>query len=159
MPGTSKRGRRSLQAELSFAGCEPPGYDRGMSVPVPVEELADAAGRFGPVVFLLTTSDDHRPHATHASVVISGAEVNCGVGRRTARNGLERPLVSLLWPPAKDGGYSLIADGAITIVGTPGEDAVATIVVSNAVLHRPATGSATPGAGCEADCVDVEVPK
>lgn len=130
-----------------------------MSVPVPVEELADAARRFGPCVFLLTTSDDHRPHATHASVTVAGAQVSCGVGRRTARNAMERPLVSLLWPPVEDGGYSLIVDGAITIAGTPGDDAVATIDVSNAVLHRPATGEAAPGAGCAADCVDVDVPQ
>jgi hypothetical protein len=130
-----------------------------MSVPVSVEELAEAVAGFGPVTYLLTTGDDDRPHATHAVVTVSGGVLSCGLGRRTARNALARPNVSVLWPPVEEGGYSLIVDGAITVSGTPGEDAVGTVAVSSAILHRPATGEPAPGAACAADCVDVEVPE
>lgn len=132
-----------------------------MSVPVPVEELADAVTKFGPVTYLLTTGDDQRPHATHAVVTVAGNELSCGLGRRTARNAAARPNVSVLWPPVEEGGYSLIVDGEITVSGTPGEDAVGTVKVASAILHRPATGEPAPSgaADCDADCVEVEVPE
>jgi len=110
-----------------------------MSIPVPIEELADAAARYTQAPFLLTTSDDARPHAIQVEVSVRGAAVSCDVGRRTGHNSLERPLVSLLWPPTESGGYSLIADGEMSVSGTPGDGATGTIIVSNAVLHRPAS--------------------
>ncbi len=109
-----------------------------MSIPVPVKELAEAVGRYGPAAFLLTGSDDSRPHVTHVAVTVDGASITCELGRKAARNSMARSLVSLLWPPVEAGGYSLIVDGEISVSGTPGEDAVGTIVATNAVLHRPA---------------------
>ncbi len=129
-----------------------------MSVPVAVEELAEAVARFGPVVYLLTTGEDGRPHATHADVAVDAGVVTCGLGRRTARNGLAQPLVSLVWPPVEEGGYSLIVDGTISVSGEPGVDAMGTVTATNAVLHRPATGApAAKDSSCEADCLDVEI--
>lgn len=129
-----------------------------MSVPVAVEDLAEAVAQFGPVVYLLTTGEDGRPHATHADISVEGAVLTCGIGRRTARNGAAQPLVSLVWPPVEPGGYSLIVDGEIAVTGTPGDDAVGTVTATNAVLHRPASGAAPAAdAACDADCVDVEI--
>lgn len=109
-----------------------------MSIPVPVEELAEAAVRYGPSAFLLTTSDDSRPHAIHISAHIDGAAITCELGRKTAHNAAARPLVSLVWPPIEAGGYSLIVDGEMSVAGGQPEDALGTILVTNAVLHRPA---------------------
>lgn len=128
-----------------------------MSIPVEATELADAAEPFT-VCYLLTTGDDHRPHATHVRATIDGASITCGLGRRTARNALARPEVSLLWPPHEPGGYSLIADGTIAVHGTPGDDATGVVTVANAVLHRPATPDSPPAEGCAADCAPVTVP-
>jgi len=129
-----------------------------MSIPVPVEELGDAVERYGATAFLLTTSDDQRPHATHVTVSVDGAVLSCGLGRKGARNGMARPNVTLLWSPVESGGYSLIVDGTMAVSGTPGEDATAAISATNGVLHRPAaTGSQPSATGCEADCAPVEV--
>jgi hypothetical protein len=131
-----------------------------MSVPVAVEELADAVARFGPVAYLLTTGEDGRPHATHADVSVDGSTVSCGIGRKTARNAAAQPLVSFVWPPVEKGGYSLIVDGSIEVTGSPGEDAVGTTTVTSAILHRPAAGPSVPRAdgSCDADCADVDLP-
>lgn len=130
-----------------------------MSIPVEVEELADTVERYGPACFLMTTSDDGRPHATHVGVTVDGAAITCELGRRTARNGLARPLVSFLWPPHEPGGYSLIVDGEIAVSGTPGDDAVGTITATKAVLHRPApVDEAAADAACGSDCLTVEIP-
>lgn len=126
-----------------------------MSVPVAIEELGDAIARYGPVAYLLTTSDDLRPHATHVVVELDGSTLRCGVGRRSARNGLERTAVSVLWSPNEAGDYSLIVDGDISIEGTPGEDATAAISVTHAILHRTASGP-TEG-DCDSDCKPIDL--
>ncbi len=129
-----------------------------MSVPVPVEDLRDTAARYGPAPFLLTTSDDGRPHATHVVVAIEGAELSCELGRRTARNGLARPAVSLLWAPIEAGGYSLIVDGDIAVAGDPESGATGTITATRAVLHRPApVDEASADASCGSDCLEIEI--
>ncbi len=60
------------------------------------------------------------------------------MGRSAARNIGASPEVALLWPPAEEGGFSLIADA--TGVVEPGGDGTCTAVltVTWAVLHRPA---------------------
>lgn len=129
-----------------------------MSVPVPVEDLTDTAARYGPAPFLLTTSDDGRPHATHVVVAIDGAEISCELGRRTARNGQARPVVSLLWPPVERGGYSLIVDGDMAVAGDPESGATGTITATRAVLHRPApVDEASADASCGSDCLEIEI--
>ena len=59
-----------------------------------------------------------------------------GVGQRTAAALAARPLVSCLWPGPDAGGLSLIADGEAQ-VRFEGDTALAVIVVSWAVRHRP----------------------
>jgi hypothetical protein len=48
----------------------------------------------------------------------------------------QHPDVTLVWPPSKPGGYTLIVDGRGELEG----DAL-TIVPDRAVLHRPAGNS------------------
>ena len=128
-----------------------------MSVPVPVEELSETVDRYGAATILLTVNDELRSHATNVQVEVSGAEIRCGVGRRTTANMLARPLVSFLWPPTEPGGYSLIADGEAVVEPDGDNGGTAVITVSNAVLHRPATTEPDPDAACASDCVTVEV--
>lgn len=74
------------------------------------------------------------------------------MGRRTLTNCDARPSVTLLWPPARTGGYSLIVDGTAEPLGDG-------VVVSpaRAVLHRPAAEPAEGAAGdvCGSDCVEL----
>lgn len=131
-----------------------------MSIPVEVEALPDTVARFGPAAYLLTTGDDGRPHATHVVVDVSGAEIRCELGRRTARNGRVRPLVSMLWPPTEPAGYSLIVDGELEVVGgdESGEGAVGVVTATWAVLHRPAPVEGAEDAACGSDCLSIEIP-
>lgn len=101
-----------------------------MSVKVDLDELAGAAAerRFA---YLLTVTDDQRPHA----VAVTFACVR-------------RP---------SEGGSTLIADGWCAVA----EDGdLATFLASGAVLHRPAdrAGPAAGGTGCGNDCVPVGGP-
>ena len=125
-----------------------------MSIPVPVEGLADAmSGRA--FAYLLTVGDDGRPHAVAVTPQLVGGGLVAAVGRRTADNAAARPgAVSLVWPPAEVGGYSLIVDGVAAVDG-------GNVVVrpSKGVLHRPApvdAGPAAPGS-CGNDCVGVPI--
>ena len=128
-----------------------------MSIPVEVEALSETVARYGPETFLLTTGADGRPHATHVVVEIDGAILRCGIGRRTARNATEQPLVSFLWPPAEPGGYSLIVDGEI-VIERADEERVGAITATKAVLHRPAVNALTREPANGSDCVRVAAP-
>jgi hypothetical protein len=109
-----------------------------MSVPVPLDALAAQLGVYGPVAFVVTTSADGRPHTVSATVALVGGVLRGAVGRTTATNAVERPTVTVLWPPAADPRYSLIVDADATVDGTPGTDAVLVLTPTRAVQHRQA---------------------
>jgi hypothetical protein len=119
-----------------------------MSVPVDVRDLGAHAADRGLVAFLLTTSDDGRPHAVSVSLQGGDGTFGCRVGRRSAANAVARPLVSLLWPARTDDDYSLIVDGDATVsAAEDGGDLVVT--PSRAVLHRTAEN--------RSDCVPLDL--
>jgi hypothetical protein len=125
-----------------------------MSIAVELERVQAEAATRGPA-YLLTVTDDGRPHAVAVSVRWDDGAVVMSAGRTSVRNASGRPAVSLLWPPAEDGGYSLIVDGEATAVPDPaGDGGRVSIAVTRAVLHRPAS---TPGpvedGACGSDCV------
>ena len=120
-----------------------------MSVKVDVHELAEKLREYG-FAYLLTVTDDQRTRAVAVTPAPgeAGLTFTDGLGRGTRANLSVRPDVTLLWPPRDASGYTLIADGRVTVT-----DDVATFVAEHAVLHRPAD-HATPGAsGCGNDCV------
>lgn len=118
-----------------------------MSVPVELEKLRKEVGRFGSLPFLLTTAADGRPHAVSVHVGWDGDHLVARAGRRTVGNVADRPLVSLLWAPVDEDGFSLIVDGTATA-----EDDQVSISPSTAVLHRQAS---PPGEASASDCVGV----
>ncbi len=126
-------------------------YAGGMSIPVAIEDLAAATGRYG-WAYLLTVRDDLRPHIVAVTPTWDGDQLVMSVGRGTARNAAARSAISLCYPPVDDGGYSLIVDGTATVV----DEASVRFAPTGAVLHRPApdgfTGSTT---GCGNDCEPV----
>ena len=123
-----------------------------MSIPVALERLNAEVERLGGSPYLLTVADDGRPHAVAVAVSWEGAVLSAKLGKRSAANVAARPLVSLLWPPAEAGGYSLIVDATASVEGS-GEEVRARIEPTRGVLHRPARGPAKPGSACGADCV------
>jgi hypothetical protein len=125
-----------------------------MSVKVDVHELAERLRDYG-FAYLLTVTDDQRTRAVAVTPTATegGLTFTDGLGRGTRANLSVRPDVTLLWPPRDASGYTLIADGRVSVVD--GDPAVATFVADHAVLHRPADHG-TPGAtGCGNDCVPV----
>jgi len=122
-----------------------------MSIPVPLERLRAALDERPPAAYLLTVSDDGRPHAVHVRVAWDGDRLAVDVGTRSAGNAAARPSVSLLYPVRTDGDYSLIIDGTAE-VATRADGRRVSIAPTKAILHRPAAAP-EPGAACADDCV------
>lgn len=119
-----------------------------MSVKVEIGELGGALADFA-FAYLVTVGDDYRAHTVAVDAVWAGGRFTVGgVGNSTRRNAVAHPDVTLVWPPAQPGGYTLIADGHADVT-----DAGLVIVPARAVLHRPATPGATTASGCGDDCV------
>ncbi|MFD6858510.1 pyridoxamine 5'-phosphate oxidase family protein [Rhodococcus sp. NPDC060090] len=123
-----------------------------MSIKVDLDALDTALGEYG-YAYLLTTSADAKPHAVAVSpVLVDGVFRIDEPGRRTSVNAQVHPIVSLVYPPAIPGGYSLIVDGEAELAG-----AVLHVRPSSGVLHRPATAEhPATNSGCEADCRPLE---
>lgn len=111
-----------------------------MSVAVDLEGLTERIAEFGGAAFLVTTGDDG-PHVTSVTVAQDGDRLVTQAGRRSRANLAARPAVTLLWPAAPGGAYSLLVDGTAT-AGRDDEGAVA-IVPASAVLHRVADATGT----------------
>ena len=131
-------------------------YDRAVSIPVALDRLRAEMQRFAVGPYLLTVSDDASPHCVAVVVSWIDDELVMGTGNRTQANAAARPSVSLLWPSAAAGGYSLIVDATATAThGTGQGDNTITVRPTRAVLHRPAaSGEADPSA-CGSDCVPI----
>ena len=122
-----------------------------MSIPVAIDDLVAATGEYG-WAYLLTVRDDLRPHIVAVEPTWDGRQLVIAVGRGTARNAAARSSISLCYPPAEEGAYSLIVDGDATV---DGEDAVR-FAPTGAVLHRPAAqGFGGSSTGCGNDCEPV----
>lgn len=122
-----------------------------MSVKVDLAALAETMADYGQG-YLLTVSDDHRPHAVAVRPQVRGEALSVErLGRRTLANLAERPEATLLFPPVEEGGYSLIIDARATV-----EADGASFAPARAVLHRPSDHVGTPADGsCGNDCVPV----
>ncbi|MGI9162380.1 MAG: pyridoxamine 5'-phosphate oxidase family protein [Mycobacterium sp.] len=123
-----------------------------MSVKVDLDELAGALKDFS-FAYLITVSDDRRAHTIAVQPVLADGVFDVGVaGTTTSRNIEGQPNVTLVWPPAAPGGYSLIVDGTGLIDGslkvTPGR----------AVLHRRAADMPAGPTGRPHDCVPLKKP-
>lgn len=106
-----------------------------MSIPVQLNELREVAAGQAPYAYLLTVSDDARPHAVALTVHITDDGLLCDAGMSTCANARARSSVSLLWPPARLDDYSLIVDGVASVDGSTVQ-----IRPTRAVRHRPAPG-------------------
>ena len=108
-----------------------------MSVMVDIADLAGAlAGR--PWAYLLTVGPELRVHALAVDASYDGAAFRLVTGRGSRANAVERPEVTLVFPPVEAGGMSLIVDGAASV-----DDDHVVVRPTGAVLHRSAPGVAT----------------
>ncbi|GAB3034203.1 hypothetical protein GCM10027052_09820 [Parafrigoribacterium mesophilum] len=126
-----------------------------MSTQVDVGKLADQVDKYG-YAYVMTVGDSGRVHAVAVHPSVSdGVVVVAEAGGRTLRNAAARPAISLVWPPAADGGYSLIVDGDSLQDG-----GILRITPTRAVLHRAATpvlvgAAAVDDDACRADCIEL----
>jgi hypothetical protein len=127
-----------------------------VSIPVALEGLREALRERGDTAYLLTVSDDGRPHAVHLPFRWHGAALVMEVGKRTAANAVARPGVSLLAPVRSADDYSLIIDGTALVAETAAGRELS-IMPMKAVLHR-AAAAPDPSSACGADCVTLVPP-
>ena len=125
-----------------------------MSKQVDLDKLADQVANHG-YAYVMTVSDSGRVHAVAVHPTMSdGDVVVTEPGNRTLRNAAARPSISLVWPPAMDGGYSLILDG-----DARQDDGILRVAPTRAVLHRAAAlvsaGAPADDDACRADCIDL----
>ncbi len=123
-----------------------------MSVKVDLDQLADALTDFA-FAYLITVGDDYRAHTVAVQPAFVDGVLDVGaIGNTTRTNAGQHGDVTLVWPPARPGGYTLIVDGH----GQPADDTLR-VVPSRAVLHRPATAdSPATATGCLHDGVPLE---
>jgi hypothetical protein len=113
-----------------------------------LDGLREQTTRFGDSAYVLTVTDDGKPHAVAVTVGWDDDTLTFGAGRTTMANAAARPDVALLWPPVEPGGYSLIVDGCAAHRQSPSGDGLVVQPI-RAVLHRPAPG------GTGSDCVNI----
>ncbi|OBJ14734.1 MULTISPECIES: hypothetical protein [unclassified Mycobacterium] len=124
---------------------------------VDLEALADALVDY-PYAYLITVDDDYRVHTVTVEPRLDGATLDVGlIGGRTRNNLAQRADVTLLWPPAEPGGYSLIVDGSAEVTDAGEQTARLAVVPTRALLHRDAE-SADAAKGCLHDCVVFSLP-
>ena len=124
-----------------------------MSIPVAIDDLVAATSEYG-WAYLLTVSDDQRPHVVAVTPTWQSETLVMEVGRRTAANAIARSSISLCYPPLERCGYSLIVDGEASVDGV-----TIGFGPTGAVLHRPAApGAEGSVSGCVNDCAPVGAP-
>ena len=127
-----------------------------MSISVAMAELESAVHERGPVAYVVTVTDLGTPHVVHAEVLVGESGLVAAVGEHTARNALQRPSVSLLYPCRRADDYSLIVDAVATVVSDTGGRRLL-LMATRAVLHRPAPAPDPTTAPCSSDCVELAV--
>lgn len=121
-----------------------------------IARLEAEANEMGTTPYLIFVAGDRKPHCSVVSPRWDGAARRVIIPApskwvESQEAGLRE--VTLLWPPAVPGGYSLIVDGTATgQTGDAGEKLAVT--PTRAVLHRP-DRAAKPGSSCEADCIQI----
>lgn len=121
-----------------------------MSIPVEIDDLARSLLDYR-WAYVLTVGDDERAHIVATTPGWDGDALTMTAGRRTSANAATRSSISLCYPPAEPGGYSLIVDGEATV-----DDQHIRFTPSGAVLHRPASeGSPGSSTGCTSDCAPI----
>ena len=116
-----------------------------MSIRVELDELREQVAACGPYAYLLTVTDDGRPHAVSLRIEWDGDALVVAPGPRTLANAERSPEVSLLWPDSGRDGFALFVNGPAEVRGDGDERKVA-VKPASAVLHKTPQGDAeAPG--------------
>lgn len=116
-----------------------------MSIKVELGELREQVAACGPYAFLLTVTEDGRPHAVSLVVQWDGDDLFCTPGPRTMANAERSPEVSLLWPMSGRDGFALFVNGPAE-VRPAGQTKTVVVKPASAVLHKTPEGAeSAPG--------------
>jgi hypothetical protein len=116
-----------------------------MSIKVELDQLREQVDACGPYAFLLTVTEDGRPHAVSLVVQWEGDLLVCAPGPRTVANAERGPEVSLLWPVSGREGFTLFVNGPAE-VRADGDTTMVAVKPATAVLHKTPEGEArAPG--------------
>ena len=117
-----------------------------MSIGVELDEVREQVAACRSCAYLLTVTEDGRPHAVSLKVEWHGDELIVRPGPRTTANAERSSEVSLLWPTSGRDGYALFVNGRAE-VRIEGDSAAVAVKPTSAVLHKTpeATGE---GPGC-----------
>jgi hypothetical protein len=116
-----------------------------LSIPVELDKVREQGAACGSYAFLLTVSEDGRPHAVSLVVDWDGDELVCAPGQRTMANAERSAEVSLLWPVSGRAGFTLFVNGRAEVRGD-GEARKLAVKPGSAVLHKTPEGEAqAPG--------------
>ena len=118
---------------------------------MPIRTLAESISHYGRKAWLLTVANDG-PHTSHVTIELRGNSISCAVGASAAKNIVQQPNVSLLWPPTEPGGYALIVNGAAEAERLPTGVTLAEITLTKSVLHRSGPKPDDSDGPCAADC-------
>jgi hypothetical protein len=117
-----------------------------MSIGVELDEVREQVAACRSCAYLLTVTDDGRPHAVSLQVDWQGDELIVRPGPRTTANAERSPEVSLLWPMSGRDGYALFVNGRAE-VRIDGDSATVAVKPTGAVLHKTPE-AADDGPGC-----------
>ena len=116
-----------------------------MSIRVELDELREQVAACGPYAYLLTVTEDGRPHAVSLRMEWDGDDLVCAPGSRTLANAERGPEVSLLWPDSGREGFALFVNGPAE-VRADGDAKKVVVKPASAVLHKTPEGDAeAPG--------------
>jgi hypothetical protein len=111
-----------------------------VSVKVDLAGLEDRIAEFGPAAYLVTVGEDGCPHVVSVAVTVAPGPspvLSATAGRSTRANLAARPALTLLWPAASGGAYSLVVDG-VAQAGADADGGPIVVAPASAVLHRVA---------------------
>ena len=117
-----------------------------MSIGVELDEVREQVAACRSCAYLLTVTDDGRPHAVSLKVDWQGDELILRPGQRTTANAERSPEVSLLWPMSGRDGYALFVNGRAE-VRIEGDSAAVAVKPTSAVLHKTPE-AVDDGPGC-----------
>lgn len=112
-----------------------------MSIPVELDKVREQVAACGSYAFLLTVTEDGRPHAVSLVVEWDGDELVGAPGQRTLANAEHSPEVSLLWPVSGRAGFTLFVNGRAE-VRIDGDTKKVAVKPTSAVLHKTPEGEA-----------------
>jgi hypothetical protein len=119
-------------------------------------QLEVEAAKFPTAPHLVTVTEDRKPHISVVSPgwdPVDGRLIVSAPSRWTESEEAGHRDVTLVWPAAAAGNYSLIVDGTASTL-REGSGRQLAVTPTRAVLHRPEHVE-RPGQLCPADCIQI----